>query len=72
VKISNFKNSQSKRAYLYLLTPSGIEEKARVTYRFLRYKMEEYEALKAEIAQLERQGGVVTPVSSSARSGAAE
>ena len=52
VKARNFKNSNHKLAYSYLLTPSGIEAKARITARFLRQKMEEYEALKAEIALL--------------------
>lgn len=59
VKVGNFKNSQSKRAYLYYLTPSGVEEKVKVTYRFLRAKIDEFEALKAEIdqfAMLEEQG----------------
>ncbi|MES9903481.1 MAG: MarR family EPS-associated transcriptional regulator [Sedimenticola sp.] len=49
VKANNFRNSQRKSAYLYLLTPSGIEEKAELTVRFLRYKMAEYDALKVEI-----------------------
>ena len=52
VKVGNFKNSQSKRAYLYYLTPTGAEEKVKVTYRFLRAKIDEFEALKAEIDQL--------------------
>lgn len=49
VKVRNFKNSRNKAAYLYALTPAGLEEKARVTYRFLRRKLEEVEALRAEI-----------------------
>ncbi len=52
IKASNFRNSQNKRAYAYLLTPRGIEEKARVTARFLQIKMREYEALKDEIEQI--------------------
>ena len=54
IKASNFKNSNNKLAYAYLLTPIGIEEKARMTVRFLRRKMNEYEALKLEISQLKR------------------
>jgi EPS-associated MarR family transcriptional regulator len=54
IKASNFKNSNNKLAYAYLLTPIGIEEKARMTVRFLRRKMDEYEALKLEISQLKR------------------
>src|SRR5262245_27602031 len=49
IKAANFKNSKNKTAYMYLLTPRGIEEKARVTARFLQIKMREYEALRDEI-----------------------
>ncbi len=52
VKANNFKNSANKRAYLYILTPKGIETKARISVRFLQRKVEEYEALKKEIEQL--------------------
>jgi len=55
VKVENFKNSSNKRAYLYLLTPLGMEEKAKTTYRFLKRKIEEYEKLKKEIEQLEKE-----------------
>ena len=52
VKAENFRRSDNKLAYAYLLTPSGIEEKARVTVAFLRHKMQEFETLKAEIEGL--------------------
>lgn len=52
VKATNFKNSQNKSAYMYLLTPRGLEEKARVTVRFLKIKTLEHETLRAEIAQI--------------------
>jgi len=52
VKAKNFKNSANKRAYLYILTPKGIETKAKISVRFLQRKVEEYEALKIEIDQL--------------------
>lgn len=55
VKANNFRSSANKRAYLYLLTPRGIEEKARVTARFLRVKLDEYEILKRELEELERE-----------------
>lgn len=55
VKVNNFRNSSNKRAYLYLLTPRGIEEKARVTARFLRRKLDEYETLQREIALLKQE-----------------
>ncbi|PQJ24048.1 MarR family EPS-associated transcriptional regulator [Limnobacter sp. SAORIC-690] len=49
VKMQNFANSKNKFGYVYVLTPRGIAEKARLTSNFLKRKMEEYEALKAEI-----------------------
>ncbi len=52
VKVRNFRRSDNKRAYAYLLTPQGIEAKARITARFLQRKRTEYEAIKVEIAQL--------------------
>ena len=52
VKIGNFRKAQNKLAYAYLLTPSGIEEKARVTMSFLQRKMREYTELESEIEQL--------------------
>ena len=52
VKAKNFKNSANKRAYLYILTPKGIETKARISVKFLKRKVEEYEALRLEIEQL--------------------
>ena len=52
VKIENFSQNQTKFGYVYLLTPSGIAEKAALTSVFLKRKMEEYEALKLEIALL--------------------
>jgi EPS-associated MarR family transcriptional regulator len=52
VKLRNFNNSQHKLGYAYILTPSGLQEKARVTKRFLKRKLEEYEALEREINEL--------------------
>ena len=53
VKVQNFRSSDNKAAYAYLLTPSGIEEKARITVRFLKQRMQDYERIKREIAELE-------------------
>lgn len=52
VKIQNFRNSKNKAGYLYLLTPEGVAEKIALTEAFLRRKMAEYEALRAEIESL--------------------
>jgi len=52
VKMNNFANSKNKFGYVYVLTPSGIAEKAALTRQFLKRKMGEYEALKLEIEAL--------------------
>jgi EPS-associated MarR family transcriptional regulator len=57
IKARNFKNSRNKAAYVYLLTPKGIDEKINVTYDFLRRKVREYEALAAEIERLTEEVG---------------
>jgi len=54
IKATNFKNSHNKAAYMYFLTPRGIEEKASLAVRFLKIKMREYEELRAEIEQARR------------------
>lgn len=53
VKLDNFKKSNNKWGYAYLLTPMGIAEKAAITAQFLIKKQCEYNALKNEIAQLQ-------------------
>lgn len=55
IKATNFKNSRNKAAYMYLLTPRGLEEKGRLTVRFLVIKMREYERLRQEIEQMRRE-----------------
>ena len=61
VKANNFRRSDNKAAYAYLLTPSGIQEKLHITRRFLQRKQAEYDALHAQIAELKaalaEQGG---------------
>jgi len=53
LKINNFRNSENKLAYAYLLTPRGVEQKARMTVEFLQIKIEEYERLRKEIQELQ-------------------
>ena len=57
VKIKNFSKSERKTSYFYQLTPRGVREKALLTGKFLERKRQEYEALRAEIASLERDLG---------------
>jgi EPS-associated MarR family transcriptional regulator len=53
VKMHNFSESLNKRHYMYILTPAGMYQKAKLTSDFLKYKMEEYERIKKEIEELE-------------------
>ena len=55
VKMENFRTSTRKLNYAYLLTPTGIAEKAALTARFLKRKKREYELLRAEIKLLQEQ-----------------
>jgi len=52
IKIIRFKSAKDKRPYSYILTPRGLQEKAKLTLRFLKLKLSEYEELKRQIKQL--------------------
>ena len=52
IKLENFQDNPNKLSYLYLLTPKGVAAKTRLTARFLRRKLADYETLKSEIEQL--------------------
>ena len=54
VKLMNFSHNPNKVGYIYLLTPQGIEEKTKLTFKFLKIKMKEYEMLKDEISLLKK------------------
>ena len=60
VKVHNFSESRNKFGYVYLLTPSGVAEKAALTGRFLQRKLLEYAAMRAEIESLSGDGGEVS------------
>lgn len=55
LKVNNFRNSDNKLAYAYVLTSQGIESRARMTVDFLKYKVQEYERLRTEIEELKRE-----------------
>ena len=46
IKIENFKNSDHKLNYAYILTPKGIKQKINVTKKFIKIKLQEYDKLK--------------------------
>ena len=51
VKIKNFSKNKAKLNYVYILTPKGITEKTKLTIRFMKRKMKEYDELKKELKQ---------------------
>lgn len=55
IKARNFTNSKNKRAYAYYLTPKGLQEKARLTVSFFDRKSKEYDKLKKELLELEKE-----------------
>ena len=55
VKLSNFKRSDNKLGYIYLLTPEGVSEKTVLAQNFLKRKSEEYNKLKKEIEMLKNE-----------------
>ena len=55
IKVDNFMNSNNKIQYSYLLTPKGIEEKAKLTLDFIRIKTQKYDMLKQEIESLKQE-----------------
>ena len=59
VKVKNFSNSEKKTAYFCQLTPRGIREKALLKTKFLECKLEQFEALKTEIARFEEKLGEI-------------
>jgi EPS-associated MarR family transcriptional regulator len=60
LKARNFRNSQNKLAYAYLVTPGGLAEKAALTRGYLERKSQEYEALRDEIERLRAELGIGT------------
>jgi len=49
VKMQNFSQSPNKLRYAYLLTPTGVAQKSKLTAEFMKRKVAEYEALQLEI-----------------------
>ncbi len=59
LKAKNFYGNNNKKAYMYILTPRGVEEKAKLTYSYLKIKMQEYEEIKKEISSLKLEAAQV-------------
>jgi EPS-associated MarR family transcriptional regulator len=54
IKLRKFSRNPNKTGYAYLLTPRGIEQKTKLTFKFLKLKIAEYEILKSEISELKQ------------------
>ena len=48
IKINNFDKNKNKINYIYILTPKGIAQKTKLTVKFMKRKMYEYDELKKE------------------------
>lgn len=55
IKVGNFMRSDNKLAYIYLLTPKGVADKLAITKRFLVRKRQEFELMKTELEELEKE-----------------
>lgn len=53
--VDNFKTSDNKLGYLYIITPKGIEQRRKLTILFLKRKSEEFDKLKKELERIENQ-----------------
>ena len=58
LKLGNFRKSNNKIGYIYLLTPQGIIQKSDLAQSFLLRKQQEYEKLKTEIGELMKESGL--------------
>src|SRR3546814_6740017 len=62
IKMQNFRNSQNKLAYAYLLTPAGIAAKAELTTSFLKINMREYQRSEEHTSELQSLMRISYPV----------
>ena len=60
LKAERFVTSDNKLAYRYVLTPNGLQERIRLTEKYIALKKQEYEQLSAELEQL-RRGSIACP-----------
>ena len=51
IKVDNFKNSNNKLNYAYILTPKGIKQKIYITKKYIEKKIQEHDKLKEYIDQ---------------------
>ena len=51
IKLSNFKKNKNKINYVYILTPKGMTHKTKLTIKFMKKKLKEYEDLQKEASK---------------------
>lgn len=61
IKVERFKKAENKSAYMYRLTPKGLEEVANLTISFLKIRISEYDRIKKEIKSLSKQIDKIDP-----------
>lgn len=49
IKFERVLRNPNKRVYLYLLTPEGIQAKSQLTYRFIKFTMEQYGKIEEKV-----------------------
>tara|TARA_B100000795_G_scaffold270038_1_gene262107 strand:- start:11656 stop:11973 length:318 start_codon:yes stop_codon:yes gene_type:complete len=49
IKINNFSKNKNKLSYMYILTPEGMSQKTKLTMKFMKRIMYQYDELKREI-----------------------
>ena len=62
VKARNFQKSKNKLGYAYLLTAKGLDEKSRITLKYLKIKQTEYDALVEELDALRKEVALISSV----------
>ena len=62
IKIKRFKSAINKIPYTYMLTPEGLEEKAKITLAFLKRKLSEYEEIKHQIEEIANEAEIDEPI----------
>ena len=51
IKLSNFKKNKNKMNYVYILTPKGVSHKTKLTIKFMKQELKEYEDLQKEASK---------------------
>lgn len=67
IKFGDFGVASDRRRYAYFLTPKGLSQMAASAAQFMARKLDEYVALRAEIAELSLEFGLEAEIPRDAR-----